>query len=86
MGLYIGCNICNYALMANTTNTPLARYRRDADKTLTALARAFDVNKSTILRWERGDVPIPVARLAEIEAKTGIPRSELRPDVFMGAA
>lgn len=72
--------------MANELKTPLALYRSGLKKTLDELALVFEVNKTTVLRWENGDVPIPVSRLAKIEALTGIPREELRPDVFRGAA
>lgn len=38
------------------------------------------VDKSTVLRWERGN--ITPRRAIEIEAVSGIPRHELRPDIF----
>lgn len=65
--------------------SPLKKYRQEQHQTLEALAEKFRVNKSTILRWERGDVPVPTDRLAEIETVTGIKREVLRPDIF-GAA
>lgn len=49
--------------------------------TLDAAADLFGVNRSTILRWERGEPPVPVDRLFEIERITGISRYELRPDL-----
>lgn len=63
-------------------SSPLAKYRATADLSLEALGEKFKVNKTTIMRWEKGEVPIPVNRLAEISTVTGIPREELRPDVF----
>lgn len=41
------------------------------------------VDKSTVLRWERGN--ITPRRAIEIEAVSGIPRHELLPDVFAKA-
>lgn len=38
------------------------------------------INKSTVLRWER---KVPAERIVEIERATGIPRSDLRPDLFI---
>lgn len=38
------------------------------------------VNKSTVLRWERGGVPFE--RVVDVERVTGIAREELRPDIF----
>ena len=50
--------------------------------TLDATAKLFGVDRTTVLRWEKGEVPIPVKRLSAIEAITGIPREKLRPDFF----
>jgi DNA-binding transcriptional regulator YdaS (Cro superfamily) len=52
------------------------------DLTLDATAKLFGVDRTTVLRWEKGEVPIPVKRLSIIEAITGIPREKLRPDFF----
>lgn len=38
------------------------------------------VDKSTVMRWERGR--ITPERAVEIERITGIPRHELLPDIF----
>lgn len=69
--------------MKNKPDTPLYRYRQRAEKTLEALASQARVDKSTWLRWEEGKAP--VNRLADIESITGIPRYELRPDIFVAA-
>lgn len=60
----------------------LAKYRAEKKLSLEAVAAQFKVNKTTIMRWENGVVPIPVGRLGEIAAVTGISRKKLRPDVF----
>lgn len=56
-----------------------------ADLTLDGVAALFNVDRTTILRWEKGEPPIPVKRLDEVEKVTGIPRKRLRPDIFGSA-
>jgi hypothetical protein len=65
--------------------TLLAKFRREANKSLDDAALHFRVNKTTFWRWEAGEVPIPIARIGEFETFTGIPREQLRPDVFGSA-
>lgn len=65
--------------------SPLTQYRNLTGQSLEALSKPLGVNKTTIMRWENGDTLIPVKRLADVEALTGIPRHKLRPDVFEGA-
>lgn len=48
--------------------------------TLQAFGNLFGVHKATVLRWEDRD--IPVERVNEISRVTGIPRIDLRPDIF----
>lgn len=61
--------------------TAFAQYRKTTGKTLEATAMEFDVDKTTVLRWEQGRTLIPIKRLAKIERITGIPRHALRPDL-----
>jgi DNA-binding transcriptional regulator YdaS (Cro superfamily) len=42
------------------------------------LAAALGLRQPTVCKWRR----VPITRLAEVEKFTGIPRSQLRPDVF----
>jgi len=65
-------------------SNPLTDYRTDNNLSLEALGEKFGVNKSTVLRWEEGQVT--AERAVEIEAITGIPRQKLRPDIFGDAA
>ena len=44
------------------------------------LAETLGVDRTTLWRWETGEVP--VSRLADIERLTKIPRRKLRPDIF----
>ena len=43
-----------------------------------ALARHLGITSQAISQWDR----VPVTRAAAVERLTGIPRAELRPDVF----
>ena len=63
--------------------SPLRKYRSAEGKRLDDLAGPLGVNKSTLSRWERGRVPSE--RVVEVETLTGIPRQELRPDIFAEA-
>lgn len=72
--------------MANNKH-PLTEYREANELSLEALGVALGgVNKSTVLRWEGGEVLIPIERLDDIERVTGISRTQLRPDIFKGFA
>lgn len=64
-----------------TEITELRDFRKNGH-TLDAMADLFNVNRTTILRWEKGEVPIPIKRLERIAKATGIPREKLRPDIF----
>lgn len=64
------------------TQTAFAGFRKSSGLTLDSTADLFKVDRTTILRWERGDPPVPVKRLDEFERITGIPRHDLRPDIF----
>lgn len=49
---------------------------------LSQLATELKVNKSQVTRWNQNKVPVD--RIVQIETVTGIPRQQLRPDVFEG--
>jgi len=42
------------------------------------VARELKINKSTVSPWKR----VPAERVLEIESTTGIPREEIRPDIY----
>lgn len=46
--------------------------------TIAALARKIGVTRSAIHQWRQ----IPAGRVIEIERATGVPRNELRPDLY----
>lgn len=62
----------------------LTQYRTTNNKTLEDISEALGVHKSTVLRWEQGQVP--PGRVIDVERITGIPRAKLRPDIFGSAA
>jgi DNA-binding XRE family transcriptional regulator len=70
------------AVMAETASA-LREYRDDQGLTLEQLGALFGVNKSTVMRWEEGQ--IPPSRAIEVEQRTGIPRHRLRPDLWESA-
>lgn len=47
---------------------------------ISELARRLGVSKQAISMWGVRDIPIE--RVADVERITGIPRAELRPDIF----
>lgn len=58
----------------------LAERLGDKDMRLADLARAVGVDRATAWRWAQKR--IPAERVAEVERVTGIPRHELRPDLY----
>jgi DNA-binding transcriptional regulator YdaS (Cro superfamily) len=44
------------------------------------LARALSVDKGTVTKWHSGRVP--AERVLDVERITGIPRHDLRPDLY----
>lgn len=63
--------------------SPIAAFRASNEKmSLEQFGALFTppVDKSTVLRWERGQ--ITPERAVEVERITGISRHELRPDIF----
>ena len=51
----------------------------DAAGSVQALARLLDLSPARVSRWGT----IPAEYVAEIEAKTGVPREQLRPDATL---
>lgn len=68
------------------TKEPIRAFRKAAGLTIEEAARLFDVDRTTIMRWEKGSPRIPVKRLSDAERIIGASRRELRPDIFEGAA
>jgi transcriptional regulator with XRE-family HTH domain len=59
----------------------LRKYRTASKMTLEEFGVALGgVNKSTVLRWEKGE--IPAERVLPLSKFTGIAPHELRPDIY----
>jgi transcriptional regulator with XRE-family HTH domain len=68
----------------NSPTSTLRAYRADHGLTLEHIANLFGVNKTTVLRWEEGQVP--AERVLSISKATGIPPEQLRPDIYPAEA
>ena len=65
-------------------SSPITKYRENKGLTLEAFGELFKpaVDKSTVLRWEKGK--LPYRRALEVEKVTGIDRRKLVPAMFKG--
>lgn len=68
------------------TKHPITRYREERDMTLEQFAALLGLRAPAICKWEKGGRKISAERAVEIEQRVGIPRHELRPDLFSPAA
>lgn len=77
--------IVAYGVTVNTEMTlpPLKAFRQKHDPPLSQreLADLLGVDRVTVTRWETGRRKIDSERLSDISARTGIPRTKLRPDL-----
>jgi DNA-binding XRE family transcriptional regulator len=82
-----GCDRIGYTKRMESTH-PLRDYRTRHGLTQAELAGSLGVRRETLARWETRVSQPDRALLPTIEAKTGIPAKELRPDLakIMGAA
>ena len=62
-------------------NTRLKDYRLDRGLTQDALAKELGVDPITVSRWETGARKIDDGLLPRVSEVTGIPKTELRPDL-----
>jgi DNA-binding transcriptional regulator YdaS (Cro superfamily) len=62
----------------------LTTYRKLSGLTQAQLANELGVKSPAICKWERGRVP--AERVIDVEKLTGVPRHELRPDIYPVAA
>lgn len=63
----------------------ILKYRQDHALTQEQLAEQLGITKASICRFERGERKPSVKRVDEITKITGIPRHELRPDIWEAA-
>lgn len=64
---------------------PIAEIRRKKGLTLDAVAKLFEVDRTTIIRWEKGSPLIPLKRLDKAVEVYGVPKRKIRPDIFEAA-
>jgi DNA-binding transcriptional regulator YdaS (Cro superfamily) len=59
-------------------------YRKaiEAAGSISALARALGITRQAVMQWEKPDRQIPAEHVPQIERHTGIPRWQLRPDLW----
>ncbi len=67
--------------MENEHETPLNR-AIEALGNQSKLAVVCGCTQQTVSTWVKGGKPIPAEYVVAIEKATGIPRAELRPDLF----
>jgi transcriptional regulator with XRE-family HTH domain len=60
---------------------PLKAYRETARLTQLGLADLLGVARTTVARWETGERNIDDDLLPKVSEVTGIPKTELRPDL-----
>lgn len=59
----------------------IEKYRRQAGLDKTGLARALGVNRATIIRWESGAYPVPMASLERLAAFFHVAPADLVPSL-----
>lgn len=67
-------------------NNLLKNWRIENGKNQKEAGEAVGVERVTWWRWEKQGSPVDIAILAKVSEVTGIPRQELRPDIFGEAA
>lgn len=63
------------------SESPLARAVRAAGSQ-SAFGRMIGKRQSVIFTWLKRGAPLPAEYVRTVERETGIPRHELRPDIF----
>jgi len=63
--------------MSKTNDAGLSK-AAEAVGSFAALARALGVTKGAVHQWTR----VPAERVLAVEAATGVPRQQLRPDLY----
>lgn len=61
---------------------PLAHARRQAGMTIDEMAKKLGIDRTTVIRWEKGKPRIPVSKLAPVADLLGVRKAELRPDLL----
>jgi transcriptional regulator with XRE-family HTH domain len=61
---------------------PIASHRKKLGLTHKAIADLFGVDRTTVIRWERGEPLIPLKRLEDAVRIYGVPKKKIRPDIY----
>jgi len=61
---------------------PIHAIRKKKGLTLDAAAQLFEVDRTTIIRWEKGEPLIPLKRLEDAAKIYGVPKKKIRPDIY----
>lgn len=70
-----------YATTGGMTAIALKEWRK-SQESLNAAAALLSVDRTTLLRWEKGAPHVPTYRLDEVSRVTGLSKADLRPDLF----
>jgi len=66
-----------------THTSPIRKYRAANNLTAECVASWFGLSEVTLRSYENGARKIPPEFAVAFEARTGVPRHELRPDIFV---
>ena len=64
------------------TDHAIHKFRQERDMPLSEAAKLIGVSTTIVWQWENGTRRVSAERAVEIERITGIPREQLRPDLF----
>lgn len=68
-------------MILGDAETGLAKARAKAGGSV-GIGRAIGISSQAVSQWKR----VPAERVIEVERATGVPREELRPDLYPAAA
>jgi transcriptional regulator with XRE-family HTH domain len=63
---------------------PFRMFRKKAGLKIDETAKKFGVDRTTIIRWEKGKPMIPLKRLDDAKEIIGATKQDLRPDIYEG--
>jgi DNA-binding transcriptional regulator YdaS (Cro superfamily) len=67
----------------NDHTSPIRKYRTAQGLTAECVASWFGISEVTLRSYENGTRKIPPEFAVAFETRTGVPRHELRPDIFV---
>ncbi len=78
-GTVVSDTVC---IAMETHSSPIRKYRTAQGLTAESVASWFGLSEVTLRSYENGARKIPPEFAVAFEARTGVPRHELRPDLF----